>query len=69
LAFLERQELEKDKKNISEYPLVKAILNEFNGAKMETIIRKAVEEAEDEDVEAEFTAPDTNSETLEDEDN
>ena len=48
LAFLEARELDKDKKNISEYPLVKAILDEFSGAKIETIIRKSMEEAEDE---------------------
>lgn len=49
LAYKEAQELNKDKKNISEYPLVKAILEEFNGAKLETIIRKSTEVAEDED--------------------
>lgn len=50
LAFKEISELEKDKKNISEYPLVKAILSEFNGAKIETILRKAVADAEDNDI-------------------
>ncbi|MBP1532059.1 MAG: DNA polymerase III subunit gamma/tau [Alphaproteobacteria bacterium] len=49
LAYKEAQKLNKDKKNISEYPLVKAILEEFNGAKLETIIRKSTEVAEDED--------------------
>ena len=49
LAYLESKELNKDKENISEYPLVKAILSEFNGAKIETIIRKAAENAEDEE--------------------
>ena len=48
LAMQEAKELDKDKKNISEYPLVKAILSEFNGAKIETIIRKTVEDAENE---------------------
>lgn len=67
LAFLEAKELDKDKKNISEYPLVKAILCEFNGAKIETIIRKHVEEAEDEN-EAEFNVAGSVNETY-DEDN
>ena len=60
--------LNKDKENISEYPLVKAILSEFSGAKIETVIRKAVENAEDEEA-AEFTVPEENSETYDDEDN
>ena len=68
LAFKENKELERDKKNISEYPLVKAILSEFSGAKIETVIRKAVEDAEDEEA-AEFTVPEENSETYDDEDN
>ena len=68
LAFKETKELERDKKNISEYPLVKAILSEFNGAKIETVIRKAVEEAEDDEA-AEFNVPEENSETYDDEDN
>lgn len=49
LADLEAKELARDKKNISEYPLVKAILAEFNGAKIETFIRKSIKEAEDEE--------------------
>lgn len=49
LAMIEAREMDRDKKNISEYPLVRAILNEFNGAKIETFIRKSVEEAEDEE--------------------
>lgn len=49
LAFIESRELNRDKKNISEYPLVKAILNEFNGATIETIIRKSVLTAENEE--------------------
>lgn len=68
LAFKETKELERDKKNISEYPLVKAILSEFNGAKIETVIRKAVEEAEDDEA-AEFNVPEENSETYDDEEN
>ena len=68
LAFKETKELERDKKNISEYPIVKAILSEFNGAKIETVIRKAVEEAEDDEA-AEFNVPEENSETYDDEEN
>ena len=60
LAYLESKELNKNKENISEYPLVKAILSEFNGAKIETIVRKAVEEAEDDDLD--FSEPDVNFE-------
>jgi len=56
LAAVEAREMDKDKKNISEYPLVKAILNEFNGAKIETFIRKSVEEAEDDDSVSDFNA-------------
>ena len=65
LAFLEAKELNRDKKNISEYPLVKAILNEFNGAKIETIIRKQLEEAEDEEP-TELVAEETITENYED---
>ena len=66
LADLES--LSGDKKNISEYPLVKAILSEFNGAKIETVIRKAVEDAENKEA-ADFIVPEENSETYDDEDN
>ena len=65
LAFLEAKELNRDKKNISEYPLVKAILDEFSGAKIETIIRKQVAEAEDEEP-TEFVAEETVTENYED---
>lgn len=64
LAFKEISELEKDKKNISEYPLVKAILSEFNGAKIETILRKAVADAEDNDID--YTAEYNNNYEYED---
>ncbi len=67
LAFQESKDLERDKKNISEYPLVKAILSEFNGAKIETIIRKAVENAQTED--DILVLPDMNNENFDDEDN
>ena len=65
LAFIESKELNRDKKNISEYPLVKAILNEFNGAKIETIIRRQIEAAEDEEP-AEFATEETVTENYED---
>lgn len=52
IADQEKAELEADKRSISEYPLVKAILAEFKGAKIETLTRKisseSVEEGEDE---------------------
>lgn len=68
LAFKESKDLDRDKKNISEYPLVKAILSEFSGAKIETIIRKAVEEADDES--GDFAGESGMiMETIEDEDN
>jgi len=68
LAFKEKKELEKDKKNISEYPLVKAILSEFYGAKIETIVRSQVEEAESEDEALEFETENLNNTTYTDED-
>ncbi len=55
LAFIEARELNRDKKNISEYPLVRAILDEFNGAKIETIIRKQAEQAAEEEPAVEET--------------
>jgi len=67
LADKENKELEKDKKNISEYPLVKAILSEFNGAKIETVIHKAMEKTADE--ETDLAVGETTIETEEDEDN
>lgn len=67
LAFIEAKELNKNKKNISEYPLVRAILNEFNGATIETIIRKSVQEAEDEEP-TEFSGGENINETQEYED-
>ena len=67
LAFIESKELNRDKKNISEYPLVRAILNEFNGATIETIIRKSVLAAEDEEP-TEFSSEAIITETQENED-
>lgn len=49
IADKEKSAAEATKKNVSEYPLVKKILEEFKGAKIETVIRKNLEElAEDE---------------------
>lgn len=47
LAKKERAKDEENKKNISEYPLVKAILAEFKGAKIETLTRKIIEQNSD----------------------
>ncbi|MBQ9271256.1 MAG: DNA polymerase III subunit gamma/tau [Alphaproteobacteria bacterium] len=66
LAYIEAKELNRDKKNISEYPLVKAILDEFNGATIETIIRKSVQAAEDDGM-LEFDGEENTLETQEDE--
>ena len=37
---IENAQKEADKKNVAENPLVKEILNEFKGAKIETLMRK-----------------------------
>ena len=46
LADKENAELEQNKRNVRENPLVKAILQEFNGAKIETLVRKQAENNE-----------------------
>ncbi len=43
IAEKEKSVVEAKKKNIAEYPLVKKILEEFKGAKIETIVRKNLE--------------------------
>ena len=43
IAEKEKSVVEAKKKNIAEYPLVKKILEEFKGAKIETIVRKNIE--------------------------
>lgn len=49
IADKENYAVEAKKKNVAEYPLVKKILDEFKGAKIETIVRKNIQElAEDE---------------------
>ncbi len=54
IADIEKDMSEKDKRQISEYPLVRAILEEFNGAKFETVIRTATNESTDETREQEL---------------
>ncbi len=49
IAAKENAKAEENKKNVSEYPLVKAILSEFKGAKIETLNRKVDEEALDDE--------------------
>ena len=49
----ENAKAEEDKKSIMEYPLVKAIMAEFKGAKIETITRKIMEN-DDDDAQAVF---------------
>ena len=55
IAEQETAQKEKDKKDVAQTPLVKAILNEFRGAKIETVTRKATpaEEKTDTDETAE----------------
>ena len=56
----ENAKVEEDKKSIMEYPLVKAIMAEFKGAKIETITRKIMEEDDDdEDVSFEHSGDDS----------
>jgi len=44
IADKEKSAVEAKKKNVAEYPLVKKILEEFKGAKIETVVRKNLEE-------------------------
>lgn len=44
IASVENAAAEAKKKSVSEYPLVKKILEEFRGAKIETVIRKSLED-------------------------
>ncbi len=50
LADLERAAEEEEKRNIMEYPLVKAIMAEFKGAKIETTTRRITETDDDEEI-------------------
>lgn len=49
IADKEKSVVEAKKKNVAEYPLVKKILEEFKGARIETIIRKNLQELEEEE--------------------
>ncbi|MBQ2810931.1 MAG: DNA polymerase III subunit gamma/tau [Alphaproteobacteria bacterium] len=49
LADKEKNALENDKKSVSEYPLVKAILSEFYGAKIDTLVRKVSDDAQNDE--------------------
>ena len=66
VADMEKAAEEEEKRNIMEYPLVKAIMAEFKGAKIETATRKIAEEDEDES--SNFFGGET-SEIIYDEDN
>ncbi len=48
VSDMEKAKVEEDKKNVSELPLVKAILAEFSGAKIETATKKILEETVEE---------------------
>lgn len=49
IAQKEKAAEDEYRKNIMEYPLVKAIMAEFKGAKIESLTRKLIKEAEDSD--------------------
>lgn len=51
IADKEKSVVEASKKNVAEYPLVKKILEEFKGAKIETAIRKNLEALAEEETE------------------
>jgi len=47
IADTEKAKSENDQRDVAEYPLVRAILEEFKGAKIESLVRKAQAEVED----------------------
>ena len=51
IADKEKTIIEAKKKNVSEYPLVKKILEEFRGSKIETVVRKNLENIAEEEAE------------------
>ena len=57
IADKEKSKVEAKKKNVAEYPLVKKILEEFKGAKIETIVRKNLSQLSEEE-------PDISSDTM-----
>ncbi len=54
IADQEKSEAEEDKRKISQYPLVRAILEEFKGAKFETVIRTAQTQSSEENTDQEL---------------
>ena len=66
LADMEKAAEEEEKRNIMEYPLVKAIMAEFKGAKIETATRKMTE-TDDDSSDLDFGAD--NNEIIYDEEN
>ncbi len=62
VADIENEQKEKDKKNIAETPLVKAILEEFRGARIENLTRKVKAGEDDGDESANEDIFNTNSE-------
>ncbi|MBR2274304.1 MAG: hypothetical protein IJ864_05725 [Alphaproteobacteria bacterium] len=65
IADKEKTIVEAKKKNVSEYPLVKKILEEFRGSKIETVIRKSIAElaeSEPEESEVAFNQIETDEE-------
>lgn len=61
IANIENAKKEADQKNVSDNPLVKAILQEFRGAKIETLVRKVLAEDADEESDVnEFYSEDFN---------
>lgn len=57
IADKEKSAVEATKKNVAEYPLVKKILEEFKGAKIETVIRKNLKDLAE-------SEPDVSSNTI-----
>ena len=53
IADIENEQKETDKRNVAETPLVKAILEEFKGAKIGSLTRKPSVDSEDEDSDGE----------------
>ena len=49
IANIEEAQKEADQKNVADNPLVKAILQEFKGAKIDTLVRKVLSENDDEE--------------------
>ena len=49
IANIENAKKEADQKNVADNPLVKAILQEFRGAKIDTLVRKVLSDNADEE--------------------